>query len=166
MNNYIKNPIFKCIKILIKSVKIIFAISLVLTLNSCFNDKPSDDEIRKLIVGDESFTSKYFKVSDIERLNGYNKGDNLYVVEVSYTVKHLVNQEVFEKAKARYLVKEMKKQGYSEYMIKLALFNQVFSVPFVNTLSGIKKFKAGEIINKKESYTFIKSEKGWVEFAE
>ena len=60
MNNYIKNPIFKCIKILIKSVKIIFAISLVLTLNSCFSDKPSDDEIRKLIVGDESFTSKYF----------------------------------------------------------------------------------------------------------
>ena len=166
MNNVIRIPFFKCVKIFNKSVKIIFALSLVLILNSCFNDKPSDDEIRKLIVGDESFTSKYFKVSDIERLNGYKKGDNLYVVEVSYTVKHLVNQEVFEKAKARYLVKEMKKQGYSEYMIKLALFNQVFSVPFVNTLSGIKKYKAGEIINKKESYTFIKSEKGWVEFAE
>lgn len=166
MNNYPQPPFFKCIKILNISIKIIFGLSLVLILNSCFNNKPSDDEIKKLIVGDESFTSKYFKVSDIERLNGYKKGENLYVVEVSYTVKYLVDQEVFEKAKTRYLVKEMKKQGYPEYMIKLTLFNQVFSVPFVNTLSGIKKFKAGEIINKKESYTFVKSEKGWIEFSE
>ena len=95
MNNYLKPSFIKCIKILNISIKIIFGLSLVLILNSCFNNKPSDDEIKKLIVGDESFTSKYFKVSDIERLNGYKKGENLYVVEFSYTVKYLVDQEVF-----------------------------------------------------------------------
>ena len=143
--------------------KLLLITSVFSLLSGCIEDKPSDEEVRRLLIGD-GWAEEYLILSNFERTNGYKQGDNIYVVEVSYDLEFLVDQKVFQEIYTKKLITELRKEGMPEYLVRLTVMGEVLSMAFSPLLG--EQAKAGDVVSYHESYKFIKSENGWVEYVE
>ena len=85
-------------------------------------------------MNNESFT----KVSDFEKVNGYEEGDNKYVVDVNYEITFTESlDDLVANASG------MQKMAYG--MVKMA----------------VGDFKKGDTVTDSTSITFVESENGW-----
>ena len=135
---------------------------LVVLLVGCGEDKPSDEVVKKAVIGDLIWAGQYLDFKNINRLNGYAKDPNQYVVDVAYDIEFLVDQNVFEKAQSNHLEKTLAEQGLSKIQIKLRLVSDALDSAFLS-LGGAQKAQKGDVINHKKTLVFVKSEAGWIE---
>lgn len=135
---------------------------LVVLLVGCGDDKPSDEVVKNAVVSDFAWAGQYLNFKNVNRLNGYAKDPNQYVVDVAYDIEFLVDQNVFEKAQSNHLEKTLAEQGLSKIQIKLRLVSDALDSAFLS-LGGAQKAQKGDVINHKMTLVFVKSEAGWIE---
>lgn len=138
---------------------LVVAVVVIWAAFGVFNDtKPSDELLFDIITSDGGNGVVYD--AKILARDGFQDGDNKYVVEVDYEVRWKMDQEQALKVMMELLYKEMKAEGIPEYQIKMALMFGGMSVALM-PLAGQKPFKAGDRQKMSDSYTFVKAESGW-----
>ena len=120
--------------------------------------KPSDALLFETITSDGGNGLVYD--TKILARDGFEEGNNKYVVEVAYEITWKMNQEQAMKTMMELAYKEMKAQGLPEYQIKMELMFGGFSVALLPLL-GEKPFKVGDRKKMTDTYTFVKAESGW-----
>ena len=122
------------------------------------NSKPSDELLFDTITSDGGNGLVYD--TKILSRDGFEEGDNKYVVEVEYEITWKMNQEQAMEVMMELAYKEMKAQGLPEYQIKMALMFGGLTVG-LSPLLGEKPFKVGDRKKITDEYTFVKAESGW-----
>lgn len=103
---------------------------------------PSESEIADQIQTrmNQEIGSDFIEINDLEKTNGREEGENKYIADVEYDMEFT--------------------KGADEVSSSMAGGPNGFVA--MGMLMTLGKFKEGDVRHVKASYTFAKSEKGWV----
>lgn len=121
-----------------------------LTLTGCFNDQPSESDIKSMVA--ERFDSDFygiFTTSNVVKDNGYKKNETNYVAEV--TITGTAQQSLDE---------------YAQSLMQHDTLSPMEKISATMTVGMLKltmpNFAAGDTLEFKRNYLFIKTDNGWL----
>lgn len=117
-------------------IRITAVIAFAISLTGC-SSGPSDAEVKAALQAENG--QGFIEISDIERINGYENGDNRYVVEVRYTTTFLKSFE------------EVSSTATGLEKFALGAFTMF-----------VGEWDKGDSFEEQQSLAFIDSENGWI----
>ena len=127
-----------------------FVLISSLALSGCFEDQPSDDDIKSMAV--ERFDRDFagiFTTSNVVKNNGYKKNETHYVAEV--TITGTAQQSLDDYAKQ--IMKDQTLSSMEKISASMTIGLLKLTMP---------DFAAGDNIEFNRNYLFIKTDNGWL----
>lgn len=138
--------------------KVIYCCLISLILLGC-KSAPSNQDIINLI--EENHASSTFAqvsdISNIEKTNGFEESENIYIADVEYDLTTTLSSQEFDAILHHQFKKEsegLKGMQHIELMMKIGNENKSIYTEF-------GKFKKGDVKHFKQKITFLNTEKGW-----
>lgn len=133
-------------KTLLKGLSLIF---VVLMLSGCFEDAPSEAEIKQQIAEQtQQITLGTFELQKVEKLNSFKPDEKHYQVKIRQTFKVVKNPDQ--------VLKEVKESS------ELTPLQKMWATMVLGAVTMSQPdLKLGDTFGEEKVYEFIKTEQGW-----
>jgi len=132
-----------------RNIALLFLLLSTLSLAGCFDDQPSEEQIKSMVADrfDRDFAG-IFTTSNVIKDNGYKQNDTRYVAEV--TITGTAQQSL---------------DNYAKQIMKDSTLSSLEKITASMTIGLLKltmpEFEAGDTLEFKRNYLFIKTDNGW-----